>query len=519
MENAILDYVEPLYRFCLKRLSSRQDAEDLTQEILICILEGMKHQKITNYKSYVWQVAHNRYAKKIGQQHRENVVLCGDDYIFDIQDNTPFEDGILSNDEHQTVFSALHTLNAMYRDILVDYYVHELDTSKIALKQGVTNETVKWRLHTGREKMKERFTKMNKTYEKVKIHIMCNGSFGPNQYLCNQIYKVIAMVCYESSVTIEEISMSTGIPTLYLEEALEFMIFGDAIEKIGNKYQTNFIIVHDMDNKRMQKNLQPAVNAIAQKTWESIEKKIADIINIGFYGSQFDVSKLSYILIPELVRGASNKVKQSNPELTPYTRPIRKDGGNGWFIVTEGIDSIDENYSGCNGYSYLDQNGKEKARSSYYWLSDSFDENLSALLKEFGKYTDKINLFTGEFICDNNNEEETAKLISYNLIEKHGNKYFCTIPMLSQEQYDKLLSVLNPCYDEIAVLLKDWMFSLLKEYRSFTPKRLIDQIIGNIDGYSFNAVAFVIKELQKLGKIPSPQPKEIFTANLIYVKK
>jgi hypothetical protein len=67
--------------------------------------------------------------------------------------------------------------------------------------------------------------------------------------------------------------------------------------------------------------------------------------------------------------------------------------------------------------------------------------------------------------------------------------------------------------------MKVWMLSLLKEFESFTPKRLKDQILGNIDSYSFNAAAFVIKELQKLGKISTPQPNEVFTANLFYVKK
>ncbi|MDF2542282.1 MAG: hypothetical protein K0S47_2000 [Herbinix sp.] len=54
MKNVILDYIEPVYRFCLKRLANRQDAEDLSQEILLCILESSRTQNISNFSGYVW---------------------------------------------------------------------------------------------------------------------------------------------------------------------------------------------------------------------------------------------------------------------------------------------------------------------------------------------------------------------------------------------------------------------------------------------------------------------------------
>ena len=44
----ILEYAEPIFRFCLKRLNSRTDAEDLSQEILLHVLDGMKKQNVKN---------------------------------------------------------------------------------------------------------------------------------------------------------------------------------------------------------------------------------------------------------------------------------------------------------------------------------------------------------------------------------------------------------------------------------------------------------------------------------------
>ncbi len=513
MKDALLKYVEPVYRFCLSRLSSRADSEDLSQEILLCIAEGLKRQKIMNLDGYVWRVAHNRYARKIAACSLENTMLCGEEYLLDIADDTPFEDG-LDAEEYQLVFKALHSLSSMYRDILVDYYVRELDTFEIAQKYEISVETVKWRLHTGREKMKVRLNEVNKTYGKIKMHVMCNGSFAPNQYLSNQIQKAIAAACYEKPLTIEEISLATGIPTLYLDEVLSFMVYGDALEKVGNKYQTDFIILHNSDNKRLQSSLQPSVQNIAARVWDTIENNISRFCNIGFYGADFSAGRLAHILVPILLRIATDQVKQENPAIMPHNRPLRKDGGNGWFLVTEGVEGLDENFAGCNVYDYKDTCGNDIGRLLQYWIGASFDEDLSISLRDAGFFIDHINLVTGEF--NSKNEEDTAKAIRLHLIEKIDAKYYSVIPIFTKNQYKSFLALSS---HGIAELLKVWMLSLYKEYKAFTPKRLAEQIAGNVDSYSFNVAAFVMNELQVQGKIEVVNADTVMTYNMLLVKE
>ena len=64
-ENKIIPYIEPIFRFCYKRLSNRCDAEDLASEIICHILEGMNKYQIESLDSWVWRIAHNRYANNI----------------------------------------------------------------------------------------------------------------------------------------------------------------------------------------------------------------------------------------------------------------------------------------------------------------------------------------------------------------------------------------------------------------------------------------------------------------------
>ena len=53
-ENKIIPYIEPIFRFCYKRLSNRYDAEDLASEIICHILDGMNKYEI-EYFLEKWQ--------------------------------------------------------------------------------------------------------------------------------------------------------------------------------------------------------------------------------------------------------------------------------------------------------------------------------------------------------------------------------------------------------------------------------------------------------------------------------
>ena len=86
-ENRIIPYIEPIFRFCYKRLNDRHDAEDLSSEIICYILDGMKKYEIKSFDAWVWRIAHNRYARFIDMQNRSQVILSEDDTLFSVVDH------------------------------------------------------------------------------------------------------------------------------------------------------------------------------------------------------------------------------------------------------------------------------------------------------------------------------------------------------------------------------------------------------------------------------------------------
>ena len=134
-ENKIIPYIEPIFRFCCKRLSNRHDAEDLASEIICHVLEGMKKYRIESLDAWIWRVAHNRYARFIDAQRKTKMILAEDDAILDVaEQDYCYIDEESTEHEYETVFRYLHTLSSEYRNILVDYYISDMSVRTLSKK-------------------------------------------------------------------------------------------------------------------------------------------------------------------------------------------------------------------------------------------------------------------------------------------------------------------------------------------------------------------------------------------------
>lgn len=103
-DNIIIPYIEPIFRFCCKRLSNRYDAEDLASEIICYILDGMKKYKIESLNAWIWQIVHNRYARFLAAQSKMQITLAEDEALFNVVDSDYWD-----VDEEQTEHDALFT--------------------------------------------------------------------------------------------------------------------------------------------------------------------------------------------------------------------------------------------------------------------------------------------------------------------------------------------------------------------------------------------------------------------------
>ncbi len=526
-QDKIIPYVEPVFRFCRNRLSNRYDAEDLASEILYHVLCGMQKYDIKSLDAWVWRIAHNRYARYIEKQSRDRTVLSEEyadtDPVYD--DYTGTDGG---NTEHsfETVFRYLHTLSEMYRDIFVDHYIGDMSVKALAEKYALTETTVKWRLNAGRQKIKERIEteQMERIYERINWNtVTCNGSMDSNRYLHTQISRAICKAAYETPQTVEEISIQTGIPAMYIEDEIPRLEYGDAICRIGNKYATNFIVFRLKDRKSVECASKQTVKGIADKFEDLFFCAADDVKSLNFYGHDFGTERLGHFIVPFVLRKKIVALKNDRLQMQNGAYPPRKDGGFGWFIVEETTDKrelLSEYDTGCNVAGADDgSRGKIPGHIYYYQIAKYFDSEIY--------HNGGTRWMCAKDIVPNSpdgtvnksllSDEEVANLIKKGLIVKDGDEYRLNFASFTEEQFAEFTSLFHIDDEELENLLLEWIVSVRNSFSKFVPKRLESQINQWVSGYLFSIVGHVTDELIDRGVLKKPSPDRPLTDGVFYV--
>lgn len=549
-ESIIIPYIEPIFRFCCKRLSNRYDAEDLTGEIICHILDGMRRYKIESFDAWVWRIAHNRYTRFIDAQNKAQTVLAGDDVFRNIAASDLWDDDLYTvnpyaaeeeagGHEYETAFRYLHTLSSEYRNIFVDYYIGEMSVRALSMKYSLPETTIKWRLNVGRQKIRKRIgeNSMDKVYSRVNWNTTsCNGSVDTDRYLHTQIARAICKTAYEKPLTVEEISISTGIPAMYVEDELSRLEYGDAVCRVGNqKYATNFIVFRLEDRKNTEDASGLLVSSITDKLEALLLNGASAVSGLDFYGHDFGMERLGYFLVPYLLRRKVNMLMSRRLKLENGPLPPRRDGGYGWFIVEETADESEicgEYETGCN-VAGGDSAGRDAASSYiyYYWISKYFDGDIyhnrgTRWLCAHGipgaGQNCMVNGATenvpqGMIKSDALSDEDAAKLIQNNLIVKAGDGYKLNFACFTEEQFAEFTALFDMEDEQLDDLLAEWIVSVRKSFARFVPARLEDQINQWVSVYFFEIVGYVTDELISRGILKKPDQDKPLTDGVVYV--
>ncbi len=526
-EDKIIPYIEPIYLFCRKRLSDNYDAEDLASEIICHVLEGMKKYKIESLDGWVWRVAHNRYARFIDAKNKSSVTYSGDIEFFDSLEGDFTAEEDTAGQEYEAVFRTLHTLSAEYRGIFVDYYIGGLPVKALAQKYSLPETTVKWRLNSGREKIRNRIgeNSMTKVYSRINWNTTsCRGSMNPDKYLHTQVSRAICASAYEKPLTVEEISLATGIPAMYIEDELPRLEYGDAVCRVGkNKYAANFIILSLEDKKHLEKASADLVKKITDKFEAMFTEKAEEVRGLDFYGSGFGMERLGYFTVPHILKDVIKRVKEERLNLPDGPYPVRKDGGYGWFLVDEIPDESDpapEYNPGCNIVGKDKEiGGKIRANIYYYWYGKYFEKGITRGINWLCS-NDIPTRFPGgtvgrEVIPD----EDAVKLLENNLVTRTNDGYRLSFPCFTEGQLEEYMSLFKINDGSLDDLLAEYITTVRRNFEKLVPARLEEQINARMYTYLFGMAANVIEELVRRGIMRKPDGETPLTDGVFYAEE
>ena len=131
-------YLDPVYRYCYRRLGSSEAAEDATSLIFAKALSALPRYNGTSFRSWLFTIAHH----VIVDRYRETPAAQPLDTAFSLRDESPSpEDLAIAADERRSVRALLAQLPEHQRQV-IELRMAGLTGAEIALTLGRTPANV-----------------------------------------------------------------------------------------------------------------------------------------------------------------------------------------------------------------------------------------------------------------------------------------------------------------------------------------------------------------------------------------
>lgn len=156
-EELYKDEADMIFRFCLVKVSDREVATDLTQEVFTRLYETMRMGKALDHpKSWLFKVSRNLiidWYRKKKPLSLEQMMEQGGEAI-EPADKDGRERIELSS-EARMIIKAFEELSAEFREVLYLRFVDDLELKEIARMLGLTANLVSVRMHRGMRELRK----------------------------------------------------------------------------------------------------------------------------------------------------------------------------------------------------------------------------------------------------------------------------------------------------------------------------------------------------------------------------
>ena len=500
----IENYIEKVYGYAVNHTYSREEADELSQEILFTVVHELpKLKDDSKFEPWLWSLAGNMaksFRRHMGKQRTM--------YSYDILDNMSCEDQYSS--EQEEIYDSLRTkiamLSAIYRNIIILYYYDGLSTKQISEKLNIPEGTVTWRLSEARKKLKKEYEFMDYTAlrpVKMSIRITGEGNYNgttspfPYVYISDALSQNILYYCYEQVKTVEELAKLCAVPAYYVEDCLSNLIKREAVsEPQKGKYRTEFIIYSSKINKYTE-NAKNIFAPLVEKFVSSMRQLAEYTDTLDIYNAKKPKEELIYLYgIMALEHLSARYNPTESPEL-----PVRYDGCR-WRYFAH-LHLTEDNEKSVRGLGRECSNNLG-SRGTYQHISYNF-----------GGFSYRKMMFDNEInVCEDiltNREskdiDSTAAAIEGGYVIKKDNELTVTVPAFTRSQYESFKNYAEDAFESTIELYSDAVSKYLNGYRKLFPAHLKDDVSRECHYMFLTLYATVICDIAKekgLLKAPSP---------------
>lgn len=512
----IEDYIEKVYGYAVNHTYSREEADELAQEILFTAVRELHKLRDENkFEPWLWGIANNMtksFRRNLGKQRAM--------YSYDTLENLSYEDEYYF-DNQEEIYDSLRTkiamLSAIYRDIIVLHYYNGLSTKTISEKLKIPEGTVRWRLTEARRKLKKECAEMKESAlrpVKMKLNIYGNGNYNgktipfPTVYIDDALSQNILYYCYEQSNSVEELAKVCGVPAYYIEERIENLLKREAIiEASKGKYRTDFIIWSDKYGIYCEENAEKSLMPIMEEILKALDSVAKEAAKIDFYKAEKSEDDLFYLYGVMAFSYASEHYCK-----LPYPWFKKKYDGNEWCYLGN-METGKHHRIGIGTQHSANLGSRGGCSHTTY-------NAISGITFRQMMYDNYINVCE-DILCDGSTGdiESVANAIQDGyIVKKQDGSFFITVPFFTKEQKaefdaiaDKYLAPLMPEYSEI-------VNKFISGYKKLFPKHLNDDADRMCQNMFMGLYAVIIEYAQRTEAIKMPS-QNCYCDVLIQFKK
>ena len=250
-ENIITEYLKPIFGFALKRCKSTQDAEDLSQEIVLKAFRALlAKDDIGDAGKFIWTIAHNALCNYYRDSAASVIGVPIDEFAEILADPDAEYDAEGNGEAIKRLQREIAYLSRLQRRIVIMYYFENRKQADIASELGIPVGTVKWHLFEAKKELKRGMDTMRKTsdlkFNPIKFHAYgINGSVGsrnPDEFFRSSLPQNICYCIRNVAKTVNEIADDLGVSPVYVETEVDVLEEYGFLVKQKDKYLINFII-------------------------------------------------------------------------------------------------------------------------------------------------------------------------------------------------------------------------------------------------------------------------------------
>ena len=450
-DELITDAAKTLFSYCRARTNSKEEAEDLSQDIILELLrtrDSLRDDKA--FYGFMWAVAGNVY-KDWCKRRVKKIETELDESIPD--DNVSLVDLLEKESDLRLLYRELGLLTEQYRKVTVLYYFENLRVYEISKSLNITESMVKFLLFKSRKILKEGMNMERKTgdlsFNPGSLFIAtwgCKDIDTAKSFwdLCtdNLIAQNILLTCYNDRCTAEEISLQLGIPVPYLEKDLKKLCEKDVLIQKGGKYETNIVIFTKEFSKEAEEKTLPVKREMAEIIDKCLNERLDDIKAVGFHRGVDDDNLLKWLISIIIIREAVIEKYTNNLNLIYAPKYA---GVQGFVCGVEGK---------VEGSGFI-VTTLDNSNNDLLHIFDIGIINNVMDIGYFDHYPNRVNVIldiakgkTDGF--GENDMVEIAEFVKNGFISKNGDELNLKLPAFTKEQYEKLKILIDDITSDIA---------------------------------------------------------------------